>query len=171
MKPIKNFGRFVVENTLFNPGNFEEQLKDAISKKPEDPLYVEKQLALGTVSHMKMIAKKLGLHVIVISAETIDDKGKSFARFLQEEPIEKTLVIFDDVERASEGTISFIEKSIGSRKVLGTPISDLYYFAEVHLIDRAINNYKNDQTGVIYNNPETSTIIKPRNGLGAGVEK
>jgi len=169
MKPLKNFGRFIVENTLFDPGTFETMLKDAIRQKPGDPLYVEKQLALGTVSHMKMIAKKLGLHVIVISAETITDKGKSFAKFLQEEPIEKTLVIFNDMESAPEETISFIENSIGARKVLDTPISDLYYFAEVHLIDKGIANYKNDQTSVVYDNPESSTIIKPRSGNGGGV--
>ena len=171
MKPIKNFGRFIVENTLFDPGTFEAMLKDAISKKQETPLYVEKQLSLGTISHMKMIAKKLGLHVIVMSAESINDKGKSFARFLQEEPMEKTLVIFDDMERAKEATISFIEDSIGNRKVFDTPISDLYYFAEVHLIDKAIMNYGNDQTRVTYNTPETTNVIKPRTGNGGGVIK
>ena len=166
MKPIKNFGRFLVENTLFDPGTFESLLKDAISKAPEGSLYIEKQLSKGTVPHMKMIAKKLDMHVMTISAESIVDAGKSLSRFLTDEPREKTLVIFDDMERAPEKTINFIDDLTESRKILKQPISDLYYFAEVHIIDRSIRNYKNDQASVVYNNPETSTIIKPSNGLG-----
>lgn len=161
MKPIKNFGRFLVENTLFEPGTFEALLKDAISKTPPEPLYVEKQLALGTIAHMRMIAKKMDLHVIVIDSATIEDSGKSIGRFLLDEPTTKTLVIFDNIETASEKTINFIESVAQERKVNGQEVSELYVFAEVHLIDKMIANYKNDTIRSFYDTQAAHTQVKP----------
>ena len=162
MRPIKNFGRFLLENTLFDPGTFESTLKDTIGKAPEGAIYIEKQLSIGTVPHMKMISKKLGLHVVKISAESIENAGKGLARFLVDEPIAKTLVIFDDVEKADEKTIDFINDLIETRKVFNQKISDLYYFAEVHLIDRSISNYKNDTINILRNPLETTSQLKQK---------
>ena len=69
---LKTLSNFLNENTLFDPGQFEEELKEAISKAPSGSIYVEKQLSLGTLPHMKMIAKRLGLHVVSMSAQSID---------------------------------------------------------------------------------------------------
>lgn len=161
MKPIKNFGRFLVENTLFEPGTFEALLKDAITKTPPPPIYVEKQLALGTIAHMRMIAKKLGLHVMVIDCATIEDSGKSIGRFLLEEPTEKTLVIFDNVELANEKTADFIDAITQERKVNGSDLSDLYIFSDVHLIDKMTGHYKNDTIKSFYDTQAAHTQVKP----------
>ena len=161
MKPIKNFGRFLVENTLFEPGTFETMLKDAMSKERPEPLYIEKQLALGTIAHMRMIAKKLGLHVMVIDSASIEDGGKSIGTFLLDEPAEKTLVIFDNMEMASEKTINFIEILTEDRTINGREVSDLYIFSDVHLIDKMTANYKNDTIKSFYDTQAAHTEVKP----------
>jgi hypothetical protein len=161
MKPIKNFGRFLVENTLFDPGTFEALLKNAISKTPPEPLYVEKQLSLGTISHMRMIAKKIDLPALVIDSAAIEDGGKSIGRFLLDEPASKTLVIFDNIEMANEKTIDFIESVAQERKINGQEVSELYVFAEVHLIDKMTANYKNDTIRSFYDTQAAHTQVKP----------
>ena len=121
---LKKFLDFLNENTLFNPGIFEEELKDAISKPPVGSLYIEKQLAIGTEPHIKMIAKKLGMDSIKIDCAKLDHLKKYLIDPIQKDPEKITLVRLED-----------------KREIAGNPISDLYYFVEIHLIDKSIVNY------------------------------
>ena len=138
---LKKFLDFLNENTLFNPGIFEEELNDAISKPPVGSLYIEKQLAIGTEPHIKMIAKKLGMDSIKIDCAKLDHLKKYLIDPIQKDPEKITLVILDGMEKASEHAIDFIKRLEDKREIAGNPISDLYYFVEIHLIDKSIVNY------------------------------
>lgn len=140
---MKSFTEFLNENTPFEPGSFEITLKNVTDKDPIGSIHLEKTAGAGTISHIRMICKKLGIHCIIIDSEHVKDGGKNIGRFLKDEPSQKTLVVFDDVDRADKTIDKFIDDLIAKRNVLGAPISKLYYFSEVHNSDNHVRSYKN----------------------------
>ena len=142
MRHLENFNSWLLENTLFDPGIFQMTLRDALGEPPKGSIYVGKQLAKGTVPHIKHIAKGLGVHVIRINCAKVNDIEKWIMTVLKKNPGFKTLVIVENLELAQEENIEILNNLIDTRKINGVPISNFYYFTVVHLVDNSVISYK-----------------------------
>jgi hypothetical protein len=142
MRHLERYEDLILENTLFDPGIFQMQLRDALQEHPKGYIYVQKQLSRGVVPMMKRLARGLGLNVIVLNCDRIEDVSKWLRTILFKPPGLKTLVIIENLELAPEETIFEILNTIETREIDDRKISDLYYFSIAHLVDRMVSRFK-----------------------------